>query len=83
MTIDEAIADGLIAFVARERMARDGLTVGGQQVTGSTPSVSVSALHELERMIRDAPKMARTYGTSRQRGQGMLCVNGLVREIEP
>jgi hypothetical protein len=64
MTTDEAIVAMLVTFVQRERAMRDAIGKGGQQVNGPTPSITVSALHELEWVIRNAPEVAASYTTA-------------------
>jgi hypothetical protein len=63
MTTNEAIVAMLVEFVARERAMRDAIGRGGQQCNGSAPSINVSVLHELERMVRYAPDVAANYTT--------------------
>ena len=46
-------------FVSRERALRDSLGKGGQSC-GDSPSMTVSTLRTLERLIRDAPAVKET-----------------------
>jgi hypothetical protein len=47
-------------FVSHERVLRDSLGKGGQSC-GDSPSMTVTTLRTLERLIRDAPEVSQRY----------------------
>ena len=52
-----ALFVGIQTFVTHERALRDSLGKGGQSC-GRSPSMTVTTLRDLERLIRDAPEVA-------------------------